>query len=115
MDDEIIFLPLKKKINNFYEKIPKNILRFLINLLLNFLHIGNNEYEKIIKIFGDIRKKNSRLQDEHGNYELACLSLALDLGDYSISIDEIRNLSLFFFKFLTVKKIENLKIEILQC
>ena len=115
LDDEIIFLPLKKKINNFYEKIPKNILRFLINLLLNFLHIGNNEYEKIIKIFGDIRKKNSRLQDEHGNYELACLSLALDLGDYSISIDEIRNLSLFFFKFLTVKKIENLKIEILQC
>jgi serine/threonine protein kinase len=115
VDDEIIFLPLKKKINNFYEKIPKNILRFLINLLLNFLHIGNNEYEKIIKIFGDIRKKNSRLQDEHGNYELACLSLALDLGDYSISIDEIRNLSLFFFKFVTIKKIENLKIEILQC
>jgi serine/threonine protein kinase len=115
VDDEIIYLPLKKKINNFFEKIPKNILRFLINLLLNFLHIGKYEYEKIIKIFGDIRQKNIRLFDDLGNYELACLSLALDLGDYSISIEEIRNLSLFFFKFVTIKKIENLKIEILQC
>lgn len=111
--DEKIFLQQEKKINNFYEKIPKNISRFLINLLLNFLHI--EKYEKILKIFADIRQKYIKLRDDFGNFELACLSLALDLGDYSISIEEIRNLSLFFFKFVTLKKIEHIKIEILQC
>lgn len=59
--------------------------------------------------------KKKKLVDKEGNFEIACFSLALDLGDYSISIEEIRNLSLFYFKFLSLKKIENLKIEILQC
>jgi hypothetical protein len=111
--NETNFLNFENFENEKVEKIiPNNILKFLKNILKNFLHFNEFEIINILKLFYDIQNKKKMFKDENGNFDLACLSLALDLWDYNISVDEIRNLSLFFYKSVTVKKILTLKIDI---
>lgn len=110
--NETNFLNFENFENEKVQKIPNNILKFLKNVLKNFLHFNEFEIINILKLFYEIQNKKKMFKDENGNFDLACLSLALDLWDYNISVDELRNLSLFFYKSLTVKKILTLKIDI---
>jgi len=100
------------EIKNEYKEYSMggNIKAFLKTILINLCKYEETEYifEKTLYLLGKYVKQKT--DEKYNYYELACLSLAIDLVScQNISVEEIKNFSLFYKNKINAKAISDFK------
>ena len=69
----------------------------------------------VFDIFVQIRKKYFCFYEEFGNYELACVSITLDLSQSKqFYIEQLKQFSTYYLNGISITKIQNIKLKMLQ-